>query len=66
MLLEKSSLTTTTIHYLEYKISRNNSNVMQVVSSTNSGEGSQTMNMKKKKLAEAILLRNKCQARNHM
>jgi hypothetical protein len=31
----------------------NNLNVMQVVSSTNSGEGSQTMNMKRKKLTEA-------------
>jgi hypothetical protein len=44
----------------------NNLNVMQVVSPTNSGEGSQTMNMKRKKLTEAILSRNKCQARNLM
>lgn len=36
------------------------------VSPTNSGEGSQTMNMKRKRLTEAILLRNKCQARNLM
>jgi hypothetical protein len=44
----------------------NNLNVMQVVNPTNSREGSQTMKMKRKKLTEAILLRNKCQARNLM
>ncbi|KAK3132956.1 hypothetical protein QOZ80_6AG0530030 [Eleusine coracana subsp. coracana] len=39
----------------------NSSNEIKVASPTNSGEGSQTMNMKRKRLTEAILLRNKCQ-----
>jgi hypothetical protein len=37
---------------------------MEGVNQACSGEGYQTMNIKRKKLKEAILLRNKCQARN--
>ncbi|XP_062198438.1 uncharacterized protein LOC133901177 [Phragmites australis] len=38
-----------------------NSSSNKVANSTCSGEGRQTMNMKRKRLTEAILLRNKCQ-----
>ncbi|KAF8780830.1 hypothetical protein HU200_000777 [Digitaria exilis] len=39
-------------------------NMIEAANPTCSGEGCQTMNIKRKKLKEAILLRNKCQARN--
>jgi hypothetical protein len=38
--------------------------MMEVANTISSGEGCQSMNIKRKKLKEAILLRNKCQARN--
>ena len=38
--------------------------MMQVDNPISSGEGCQTMNIKRKKLREAILVRNKCQERN--
>jgi hypothetical protein len=42
----------------------NSGKMMEVANPISSGEGCQTMNIKRKKLKEAILLRNKCQARN--
>ena len=38
--------------------------MMEVANPIGSGEGCQTMNIKRKKLKEGILLCNKCQARN--
>ena len=42
----------------------NSGKMMEVANPISCGEGCQTMNIKRKKLKEAILLRNKCQARN--
>jgi hypothetical protein len=42
----------------------NSGKMMEVADPIRSREGRQTMNIKRKKLKEAILLRNKCQARN--
>jgi len=42
----------------------NSWNMMEVANPFSSGEGCQTMNIKRKKLKEGILLCNKCQARN--
>jgi hypothetical protein len=39
--------------------------MMEVSNPISFGEGCQTMNIKRKKLKEAILLRDKCQARNN-
>jgi hypothetical protein len=39
--------------------------MMEVANPISSGEGCQTMNIKRKKLKEAILLRDRCQARNN-
>jgi len=38
--------------------------MMEAANPISFGEGCQTMKIKRKKLKEAILLRNKCQARN--
>jgi len=38
--------------------------MMKVANGISSGEGCQTMNIKRKKLKECILLHNKCQGRN--
>jgi len=42
----------------------NSGKMMEVANPISYREGCQTMNIKRKKLKEAILLRNKCQARN--
>jgi hypothetical protein len=42
----------------------NSWNMMEVANPISSGEGCQTMNINRKNMKEAILLRNKCQARN--
>jgi len=41
----------------------NNWNIIDASNPTCSGKGCQNMNLKRKKLKEAILLRNKCQAK---
>ena len=43
----------------------NSRKMMEVANPISSGEGCQTMNIKRKKLKEAILLRDRCQARNN-
>ncbi|TVU29921.1 hypothetical protein EJB05_21514 [Eragrostis curvula] len=64
-ILTEGKMTPRVISILK-KYEENSSNMMKVASSTSSGEGSQKMKMKRKRLTEAVLSRTKCQASNLM